>query len=351
MGTWRIKTVLTASLLTILSACGGPGENSTVPAEATPDASPAPQADASVAADTPAAPDGIASPGAKFVIGMSQCNLGEPWRVQMNEDIKSAAALHPELEVLFKDADNNTLDQRAHIEEFVNQGVDVLICSPKEAAPLTDPLKQAFDAGIPVIILDRAVLGDAYTQFIGANNKIIGEAVGKWVVDRLGGVGDVVELKGLMTSTPGQDRHDGFRAGIRGSQIEVVFEADMEWLEPKARQEMESALARFEKIDLAYGHNDPAAHGAYLAARSAGREEEMLFVGIDALAHEGIQYVRNGILDACFEYPTGGGQAIETALKLLAGEDVPKNIVLPSRYFTPDNIDDGGEWLVASPAE
>jgi len=279
------------------------------------------------------------------LIGMSQCNLGEPWRVQMNEDIAAAASLHPEIQVLFKDAQNDTLTQRAHIEEFINQGVDVLICSPKEAAPLTDPLRMAYEAGIPVIVLDRAVMGDSYTQFIGADNKIIGEAVGRWVVETLGGAGKVVELKGLMTSIPGQDRHSGFRKGIAGSDIEVIFEADMKWLEPEARKEMESALARFDQIDLVYGHNDPAAHGAYLAAKSAGRDGNIRFAGIDALAHEGLQYVREGILDVCFEYPTGGGQAIETALKLIAGESVPKTIVLSSRFFTPDNIEGGGAWI------
>lgn len=299
----------------------------------------------SVDTDVQVIPAGEEALPAKKIIGMSQCNLGEPWRVQMNADIAAAAAMHPELEVQFKDAQNDTLVQRAHIEEFVNQGVDILICSPKEAAPLTEPLKAAYDAGIPVIILDRAVQGDSYTQFIGADNKIIGEAAGRWVAEALKDGGKVVELKGLMTSTPGQDRNSGFRKGIEGSAVEVIFEADMQWLEPEARKEMESALARFDKIDLVYAHNDPAAHGAWLAAKAAGRENEMRFAGIDGLPHEGLQYVREGILDVCFEYPTGGAQAIETALKLLAGETVPKTIILPSRYFTPENIEGGGEWL------
>jgi len=285
------------------------------------------------------------SGGATFVIGMSQCNLGEPWRVQMNADIAAAASVHPNLKVVFRDAQNDTLKQRAHIEEFVNQKVDVLICSPKEAAPLTEPLKKAYDAGIPVIILDRAILGDSYTQFIGADNRLIGEAAGRWAVQKLGGAGKVVELKGLMTSVPGQDRNGGFRKGIEGSGLEVVFEADMNWLGPKAREEMESALARFDSIDLVYGHNDPAAQGAYLAAKASGRERDIIFVGIDGLPQEGQVMVRDGILDVCFEYPTGGGQAIDTALDILAGEEVPKTVVLPSRYFTADNLEGGGEWL------
>lgn len=293
---------------------------------------------------------GPAPPGAKpdqevYTVGMSQCNRNEPWRVQMDADIEAAAKEHPQLKVIFKDAQNDELRQRAHVEEFVSAGVNLIIISPKEAAPLTEPVAQAVAAGVPVIVLDRAVLGDRYTSFIGADNKKIGKAAGQWLVKKLGGKGKVVELKGLMTSTPGQDRHSGFREGIAGSGLEVIFEADMKWLEPDARKEMDSALARFDRIDAVYAHNDPGAHGAYLAAQSAGREKEMVFVGIDALPHEGIAYVKQGILDATFQYPTGGKEAIEMALKILAGEEVPKKVVLGSRLFSKDNVAAGGEPL------
>jgi ribose transport system substrate-binding protein len=281
----------------------------------------------------------------KFTIGMSQCNLGEPWRVQMNLDIKNEAEKHPEIRVTYKDAQNDSLKQRSQIEEYVNASVDLIIVSPKEAAPLTPPIAAAYEKGIPVIVLDRRVLGDSYTCFIGADNKKIGKAVGQWITEKLGGKGQVVELKGLMTSTPGQDRHSGFREGIKGSELEIIFEADMKWLEPEARKEMESALARFKNIDLVYAHNDPGAHGAYLAAKATGREENIFFVGIDALPHEGQVYVRQGVLHASFEYPTGGREAIQTALKILNGEKVPHEITLRSRVFTKDNVDLGGEWL------
>jgi ribose transport system substrate-binding protein len=281
----------------------------------------------------------------RWTIGMSQCNLGEPWRVQMNADIKKAAADHPEIRVLFKDAQNDNLRQQAHIEEFVRQHVDVIIVSPKEAAPLTKPVADAYHSKIPVIVLDRRVIGQDYTCFIGADNKKIGRAAGKWIASLLKGKGSVVELKGLMTSTPGQDRNSGFREGIAGSGISIIFEADMKWLEPNSRKEMESALARFPKFDLVYAHNDPGAHGAYLAAKAAGREKQIMFVGIDGLPHEGQMYVRQGVLSASFEYPTGGREAISTALDILMGKTVPKEITLPSRVYTHDNIDKGGEWL------
>lgn len=280
-----------------------------------------------------------------YTIGMSQCNLGEPWRVEMNAQIKAAADKHPNLKVVFKDAQNDTLKQRSHVEEFVSAGVDLIVISPKEAAPLTDPVGKAMEAGIPVIVLDRRLLGTNFTCFIGADNKKIGHAAGAWIAKKLGGKGKLVELKGLMTSTPGQDRESGFREAIAGTGIEVIFEADMKWLEPDARHEMESALSRFPKIDCVYAHNDPGAHGAYLAAQAAGREKEMIFVGIDALPQEGVAYVQQGVLDATFQYPTGGAEAIDTAMTILQKETVPKEITLGSRVFDKENIGQGGREL------
>jgi ribose transport system substrate-binding protein len=282
----------------------------------------------------------------KYVIGMSQCNLGEPWRVQMNADIKAAADKHPELKVIFRDASNNTATQQAQVREFISQRVDLIIISPKESRPLTKPVAEAIDAGIPVIVLDRKVEGDKYTCFIGADVKI-GREAGKYLVKLLGGKGKVVELKGLMTSTPAQERHEGFMQGIKGSQIEIIFSADCHWLEPDAQREMRSALSRFSHIDAVYAHNDPSAHGAWKAAlmEGKGREKTIKFIGIDALPHEGVRYVKEGILSATFQYPTGGKEAIDIALKILKGEKVPKNITLGTRIFTKENVERGGDPL------
>jgi ribose transport system substrate-binding protein len=283
---------------------------------------------------------GEGTPENPWVVGMSQCNLGEPWRVQMNADVRRAGAEHDNIRVEFKDAQNDSLRQRTHVEEFVAQGVDVLIVSPKEAAPLTPPIRKAHQAGIPVIVLDRRVIGEDYTCFIGADNKLIGEMAGKWIKKQLKGRGLVVELKGLMTSTPGQDRHTGFRKGIEDAKIAIPFEADGQWLEPNGRKEMESALARLPKIDVVYAHNDPMAHGAYLAAKAAGREKDIQFVGIDALPHEGMMYVKQGVLAATFVYPTGGAEAIANALEILKGQKVEKEITLDTECITAANVDE-----------
>lgn len=154
-----------------------------------------------------------------WIIGMSQCNLGEPWRDQMNKDIAAAAKKHPEIKVIFKDAQNETTTQQNQVREFIDQKVDLLIVSPKESKPLTGPVAEVYDAGIPVIVLDRALEGDKFTCFIGGDNRVIGEAAGRYIAKLLGGKGKIVELKGLMTSQPGVDRHEGFIKGLGDALI------------------------------------------------------------------------------------------------------------------------------------
>src|SRR5690349_9591263 len=120
--------------------------------------------------------------GAKssYVIAMSQANKAEPWREAMDTQIADAAKAHPELQVVFADAHQDNAKQVTDVENFIQQKVDLLIISPNEAAPLTAVVKKAYDGGIPVIVLDRAVNGDAYTMFIGADNVKIGEMAGKY---------------------------------------------------------------------------------------------------------------------------------------------------------------------------
>lgn len=320
----RLVAPLACSLLSLaLAACGG-----SEPKPGTPAVAPNPQ------------PSSMS-----FVVGYSQCNRGEPWREQMDKDIEANAAKQPSIKLIMKDAQNDALAQQAHVKEFIAQGVNLIIISPKDTS-LSQVVADAYDAKIPVIVLDRAVEGDKYTTFIGADNKVIGAAVGKWVVEKLGGKGNVVELKGLSSSVPAGDRSNPFREALQKCDIKIVYDADMEWLGDKAREKMQAALARNPEkgsIQLVYGANDPAAIAAYYAAKDAGREQEMMFVGVDALPHEGIEAVKNGILNATFAYPNGADVAIATAMKLLNGGSADKKIVLGTRLYTKDNVDKGGE--------
>jgi ribose transport system substrate-binding protein len=281
-----------------------------------------------------------------IAIGMSNPNLGEPWLVQMNTDVRTEAAKHTNVKVLFKDAQNDVLKQRSHVEEFITAGVDAILISPIEGTPLTASIARAMDAGIPVFVLDRKIDGNKYTQFIGTDNVALGYALGKWVVKHYAGKkANVVQLDGLMTSTPGAERHEGFLKAIKGTDVKVIFTADAKWLEPNGRAEMESVLARFDKIDVVFGGNDPTAHGAYLAAKAAGREGGIAFLGIDGLVQEGRVYVKEGILNATIYAPTGGDIALRNALKVLKGEKVKKDLLIDCVLFEENNLNAGGETL------
>src|SRR5687768_11296804 len=130
-----------------------------------------------------------------YVVGFSQCTVAEPWRVQMNKDIETTAAKYPNLQLKTANAEDQIDKQVSDIQNFISQGVDFIIISPKETAQsLTEAVAKAYQKGIPVIVLDRQVLGDQYTCFIGADNYKIGRAAGEFIKKILNGKGKIVEL-------------------------------------------------------------------------------------------------------------------------------------------------------------
>lgn len=275
-----------------------------------------------------------------FLVGFSQCNLGEPWRVAMNAEVAARARDFPELEVVYADAQQDNAKQVADVENFLRQRVDLLMISPNEAKPLTPIVRKVFEEGIPVIVIDRAIEGDTYTVFIGADNRLIGREAGRHIVELVGGKGRMVEIKGLPGSPPARDRSEGMREIVtKYPDIQIIHDPVANWLREEAMTQMEIALAAHERIDLVYAHNDPMAVGAWLAAKAKGREKEMKFIGIDALPglDGGRQAVADGKLDATFVYPTGGRQAVETAAKILKGESVPKTIRLDTEKIAGAN--------------
>jgi ribose transport system substrate-binding protein len=279
----------------------------------------------------------------KYRFGFSQVTTVEPWRVQFNKEMRKEAEKHPELELIVADGQDRTEKQVADVENFIVQRVDVLLISPKESAGLTGVTLKALDAGIPVIILDRNVDTDKYTQFIGGDNVVIGHAAGEYAVKLLGGSaaakGNVIEIWGGMGTQPAHDRHDGFHAVTdKESGIKYLLDRqDGDWKQQKGYDIMATALKSHDKIDLVYGHNDPMAFGAYLAAKDAGRDKEMKFLGVDGLPDEGVKWVQDGQLTATFLYPTPGAEGIRQGLKLMKGEKIEKKITLATKTIDRSN--------------
>ena len=275
--------------------------------------------------------------GARHLVGFSQCNLGEPWRVAMNAEVAARAKDFPGLEIVYADAQQDNARQVADVESFLRQGVELLMISPNEAKPLTPVVEKVFKAGVPVIVIDRGIDGESFTVFIGADNYEIGKQAGEHIVSLLAGNGKIVEIRGLPGSPPAIDRGRGMRDVVsKHPGIQIVHDPVANWLREEAMTQMEMALSANPVIDLVYAHNDPMAIGAYLAAKAKAREKSMKFIGIDALPglDGGRQAVADGKLDATFVYPTGGRQAVELAAKILAGEKVPHRVVLPTEKIT-----------------
>jgi ribose transport system substrate-binding protein len=282
----------------------------------------------------------------RFVIGFSQATTTEPWRLLFNKELRTEAAKYPEIELIVRDGQDDAQKQFADVEEFIEQRVDLILISPKVAGALTPVVNRAFDMGIPIIVLDRDLANKRYTQFIGGDNKLIGRTAGKYAVSRLGGEGkargNIVEIWGGMKSTPAHDRHEGFaeviskEPGIRS----LVVAQDGDWKQDLGYEIMADALERFDEIDLVYAHNDPMAYGAYLAAKDAGRENGIVFLGIDAIPAEGVRWVHEGVLTATFLYMTPGAEGIRQAIRLLRGEEIQRRVTLPTMTIDRSNAEE-----------
>lgn len=278
-----------------------------------------------------------------YVIGFSQVTTVEPWRVQFNKDLRAEAELHENVELLISDANDRTDKQVADVENFIRQEVDAILISPKESAGLTGVVEQATAAGIPVFVLDRNVDTDQFVQWVGGNNSLIGEAAGAFALEQLGGAGNaqgnIVEIYGGLGITATFERSDPFHAAFEGEEG-ITFLLDRQsgdWKQDQAYDIMATALRNYEDIDMVYGHNDPMAYGAYLAAKDAGRADDIIFIGVDGLPGEGVLWVDNGELAATFLYPTPGAEGLRQALAYLGGAEVPREVVLGTEAITSAN--------------
>ena len=265
-----------------------------------------------------------------FRIGVAQCS-DDSWRHKMNDEILREAMFYDGVAVEIRSAGDDNRKQAEDVRYFMDKGVDLLIISANEAAPMTPVVEEAYRKGIPVILIDRKILSDKYTAYIGADNYEIGRAVGNYIASSLRGKGNVVELTGLGGSTPAMERHQGFMAAIsKFPDIKLIDKADAAWESGPAEVEMDSMLCRHPKIDAVYAHNDRIAPGAYRAAKKVGREKEMLFVGIDALPGKGngLELVLDSVLNATFIYPTNGDKVMQLAMNILEKKPYPRETVM-----------------------
>ena len=288
--------------------------------------------------------------GKRYKIGVSQCS-DDIWREKQNAELRMGAYFHENVELQFAAAYDSDERQVQQIDSLVATGIDLLIVAPNQMATISPAIDRAYDKGIPVIVFERKTSSQKYTACISADNYEMGRVMGEYIIARLGGKGNVLEIKGLEGSSPAIERHNGFMDAIKQApDIKVVGSLQGDWTEPTAQEVTEQWLSNNNDVpvDLVFGANDRTAMGALRAMQNVttplalwrgGGVEAPLICGIDGLPGKdgGICLVRDSILDASYIYPTHGDQIIDLAVSILEGKPYEKETMMMSAIVTRDN--------------
>ena len=276
-----------------------------------------------------------------FIIGMSQSNLYEPWRLYMNKEIEEEAKKHENVKIIYKDAGGDEEKQKKDIQDLINFGSDLLIVSINDSKQLAGVVKKAHES-IPVIVLDRSAPEDDYTLYIGSDTKSIGIQAGKMVGELAGNNNiKVIEVQGMLNSSSDEEITSGFKDSISKYQnINIDRTIVANWQKNEAQDKIEAILKEDKDVDIIFAHSDYMALGAYYAKVST-KANNVKIIGIDGLngREGGIELVENGILLGTFTCKTGGKEAVNYALKILnKKEDVPKKIILECNKITKESL-------------
>jgi signal transduction histidine kinase/DNA-binding response OmpR family regulator len=276
-----------------------------------------------------------------YQIGFSQCTGADSWRRTMQENMYRELSFDPKVDFIMKDANGNTARQIEQIQQLIDQHVDVLIVTPNEAKPITPILEKAYQQGIPVIILDRRTNSEQYTSYVGASNYDVGYTAGTYANNLLHGKGNVVEISERPGSSADIDRHRGFLGALNHHPgVHLVNKLDGDWDKQALEGPLTSLLKSRSDIQLIFAQNDRTALKAYTVCKKLGLEKTLKVIGVDGLpgANEGIDLVERGILTATVLYPTGGEEAIQTAMAILLKQPFKRENQLQTTLIDSSNV-------------
>jgi signal transduction histidine kinase/AraC-like DNA-binding protein len=276
-----------------------------------------------------------------YTIGFSQCVASDKWRQAMLEGMKRELAFHDNIQFIYKDADGNSRKQIEQVKELIDQKINLLIISPNEANPLTPIVKEVYDNGTPVIVIDRKISSASYTAYLGADNYQIGYMAGDYAASLLNRKGNIIEISGLPGSSPAMERTNGFADAInKYPSLKIINEISGDWVKPKAYEGLLKLSEELKSTDLIFAQNDVMAVGTFEALKSLNQDEPKKIIGIDALSgpDAGIDFIENHQITASLLYPTGGEEAIQLALKILKRENFKKENILPTLVVDSTNV-------------
>lgn len=290
-----------------------------------------------VACTSPASP-GASSAAKPKVIGLAVANLQANFFNQIRQSVEAEAAKQ-NIKVVVADAGGDSEKQVSQIQDLITQQVDALIYIPAGATAASVPVKSAKAAGIPVVTVDRNPEGAPGDTFIATDSVAAAKVLAEWVVKERKGEGKLGVIQGQIGTTPELARDEGFKSGLQGSKItEVARQASKGWHQDEGHDIAQDMLQAHPEINIIFGRADALALGAAQAARQANRKD-ILIVGFDGDT-AGLEAVRDGVLAATMTQKTQymGQLALESALKLTAGEQVPAEQLQPAELTTKENV-------------
>ena len=275
----------------------------------------------------------------KYVIGVSQCSE-DIWRDKLNNELVMSTYQHDNVTLKFASANDNDRLQKQQIEQFIKEGVNLLIVSPNQIHTISSVIDKAYDAGIPVILFDRKTDSKKYTAFIGADNYEAGYEMGNFIGQQLDGKGNIAEICGLQASSPAIERNRGFMDALKDySGIKVIARKHGDWVKESGVMAMDSVLSQTkEPIQYVFAQNDRMALGA-LQSIKKHKVKGIRIVGIDALPVPGggMENVRDGNLEASYIYPTRGDSVMQLAVNILEKKPYKRDNYLKGALVTKAN--------------
>ena len=275
----------------------------------------------------------------KYVIGVSQCSE-DIWRDKLNNELVMSTYQHDNVTLKFASANDNDRLQKQQIEQFIKEGVNLLIVSPNQIHTISSVIDKAYDAGIPVILFDRKTDSRKYTAFIGADNYEAGHEIGYFIGQQLEGKGNIAEICGLQASSPAIERNKGFMDALKNyPDIKVVARGYGDWIKESGVTAMDSILVQSkESFQYVFAQNDRMALGA-LQSIKKHKVKGIKIVGIDALPVPGggMENVRDGNLEASYIYPTRGDSVMQLALNILEKKPYKRDNYLKGALVTKAN--------------
>jgi inositol transport system substrate-binding protein len=277
----------------------------------------------------------------KKTIGVLICDFSDQFQVYMMDGMKEADKKYPDIEFVYQDAKYDANTQMNQMENLIMRNTDAIIVMPVDAKASVPMVKQAVNAGIPIISVNRKLENqEVAVSYVGSNDVEAGEILMGQMAKLLGGKGNIAVLEGQMGHEPQIRRQQGIMNILKKyPNIKIVADMPADWYRDKGMAVMENWLQSGLKIDAVVAHNDEMAIGALKAAEDAG--VRLFIAGIDATP-EALDFVRQGKLAfTVFQDAKGQGKgAIETAVQVVNGKKVSKEVIIPFELVFKEKADE-----------